>query len=161
MASVWVINAAPLIFLGKIGHLELPNRLGFEVIVPEGAAWEIKQGPEWDPARQWLQGPGHHLIHPVGTVTPAIAAWDLGLGESHVLQLYLGRSEREAVVDDRAARDCAQSLGLPFRGTLSVLALAKQKGLIAAVRPLVEELVAKGFRIAKPVADRVLELAGE
>ncbi len=161
MPSAWVINAAPLIFLGKIGHLGLLDQLGFEVVVPEGVAREIEQGPELDPARQWLQGPGRHLILPVGAIVPAIAAWDLGLGESHVLQLCLGQPEREAVVDDRAARDCAESLGLPFRGTLSVLALAKQKGLIAAVRPLIEELIAKGFRIAKPIADHVLELAGE
>jgi len=161
VASVWVINAAPLIFLGKIGHLELPSRLGFGLIVPEGAAWEVQQGPEWDPARQWVQGPARRLIHKVGAIAPTIAAWDLGLGESQVLQLCLGEPEREAVLDDRAARDCATSLGLPFRGTIAVLTLAKQEGLVAAVRPLIDELVAKGFRIAKPILDRALELAGE
>jgi predicted nucleic acid-binding protein len=161
VARVWVVNAAPLISLGKIGHLGLLGRLGIEVIIPAGAAWEIQQGPEWDPARQWVEGDGRRLVTEVGAVAPVIAAWDLGLGESQVLHLCLGEPEREAILDDRAARECAASLGVRVRGTISVLALAKQKGFVTAVRPLLDELVAKGFRIAKPLMDRAAELAGE
>ena len=160
MTNVWVVNAAPLIFLGKIGHLDLLERLAGNVMIPSGVAREVRRGPPSDPARQWLEGSARRLIRRTRSVSPVIAAWDLGLGESQVLHLTLGRAGSEAILDDRAARECAAALGVGFRGTISVLGLAKRRGLIPALRPLLDGLVAKGFYIARPILDRALELAG-
>jgi len=161
VSSVWVANAAPLIFLGKIGHLDLLEHLAARVIIPSGVAQEVKQGPPSDPARQWVEGRGRRLVRRTRAVSPAIAAWDLGLGESQVLHVALGQPGGEAILDDRAARECAVALGVSFRGTISVLGLAKRRGLVPALRPLLDDLVAKGFYVARPILDHALELAGE
>ena len=161
MSSVWVVNAAPLIFLAKIGHLDLLERLAARVIVPSGVAQEVRDGPPPDPARQWVEGRGSRLIRKTRTVSPAIAAWDLGLGESQVIHVALGQPGSEAILDDRAARECAAALGVSFRGTISVLGMAKRRGLVPALRPLLDDLVAKGFHVARPILDQALELAGE
>lgn len=161
MARRWVVNASPLIFLGKVGQLDLLLRLAADLMIPEAVAREVTQGPGSDPARLWLEGFGRRFVLSDRGLSPTIAAWDLGPGESQVLQFCLAESGSEAIVDDRAARECAAAIGVGFRGTISVLTLAKHAGLVSAVRPLLNDLVAAGFRISTPVMARALELAGE
>ena len=42
MSDLWVVNASPLIVMGKIGHLDLLTQLSKEVVVPIAVADEIK-----------------------------------------------------------------------------------------------------------------------
>ena len=51
------------------------------------------------------------------------------------------------LLDDRRARATAHRLGLPFTGTVGILRRARDRGLIPAVAPVVEELRRRGFRI--------------
>jgi predicted nucleic acid-binding protein len=161
VGSTWVVNASPLISLGRVGQIELLPQLCDEIVIPEGVAQEIESGPPRDPAAVWLREHGHRFVLSVALLEPAVVAWDLGMGESQVLSLCFGRAGAEAVLDDRAARRCAASLRVPVRGTLSVLVLAKRRGLVPAVRPVLDNLVANGFRAARHLSARILRLAGE
>jgi predicted nucleic acid-binding protein len=58
-------------------------------------------------------------------------------------------------VDDWKARDVATRFGIKVFGSLGVLAEAKRRGLIAEVRPIIEELLAIGYwmhgeRVVRP-----------
>jgi predicted nucleic acid-binding protein len=117
----WVVNASPLIVLGRINHLFLLQHLAAELVVPAGVAREIAQGPEDDPARQWLLSYGQELVREVQLIPPVVIAWNLGLGETEVLSWAYENPGYEVILDDRAARNCALSLNLPIRGTISVL----------------------------------------
>jgi hypothetical protein len=70
-----------------------------------------------------------------------IAAIWLDRRESAVIAIALLPSEQEAkvVLDDPAARGCASVLGLKVRVSVSFLLLAKAKGRIPLVQPLIEE----------------------
>jgi len=105
------------------------------------------RGAADDPARTWLEGGAQVVVREANAVPPAVAAWDLGLGESHVLAWAHANRQYEAILDDQAARKCAQSLGVPVRGTIGVLLLAKKEGRISQVRPLLDALTAAGVRI--------------
>jgi len=59
------------------------------------------------------------------------------------------------------ARQVAETLRLPVTGTLGLLLDAKRRNLIPAVRPLLEQLDALGFRLASHTRAAVLKLAGE
>jgi predicted nucleic acid-binding protein len=61
MHRKWVVNASPLIVLGRINHLFLLKHLAEEIVVPAGVAKEIARGPEDDPAKQWLQAIPHSV----------------------------------------------------------------------------------------------------
>jgi hypothetical protein len=51
--------------LGKVDMIGLLPKLAAEVIVPDGVAREIDQGPPDDPSRIWLDGAGRSLVRPV------------------------------------------------------------------------------------------------
>lgn len=161
MSDVWVVNASPLILLGKVGRIDLVPRLAARIVIPQGVAEELRAGPAADPALAWLEGPGARSVTPVERTDPLVATWDLGLGESHVLTLCRAMPDAEAILDDRAARNCAAALKVPVRGTLAVIVFAKRRGLIAAVRPLFDALQDQGIRVDAAVIETALRLAGE
>ena len=157
----WVVNASPLIVLADIECLSFLVSLCADVIVPSAVAQEIYAGPTKDAAQRWLGGEGQAFIREVQMLDPTILAWGLGAGESQVLTWARQNPGYEAILDDRAARNCAITLGILVRGTLGIVLLAKREGLIPRVRPVFEQLLEAGLRIAPGVLDMALDLAGE
>ena len=95
------------------------------------------------------------------TRAPALESFDLGPGEHAALSLALELGEGLVLLDDAAARAAANALKLSTTGTLGILLLAKERGLIVAVAPVLAELERHGFRITEAVRSRILQLAGE
>ena len=85
----------------------------------------------------------------------------LGSGEKEVLALGLEASDHLIVVDDRDARRHAVTAGLEITGTLGILPLAKERGLLDSVRPAVERLQALRFRLSTAMHHEILRLANE
>jgi predicted nucleic acid-binding protein len=157
----WVVNSSPLIVLTKINQVHLLLELCDELIIPSGVVQEIGIAPDNDPAKLWILNAGTSYVQDVEQVDPVIAAWGLGLGESHVLTCIYNNPGYEAILDDRAAKTAALALGIPVRGTLGVILLAKQEGKLAAARPIFEQLVQVGFRVSTQVMESALKLVGE
>lgn len=63
--------------------------------------------------------------------------------------------------DDLPARRLAKTLGLSIVGTAGLALLAKRKGLVPLVRPVLDALRAKGFRLRQDVYEEILETSGE
>ena len=161
MSRQWVVNSSPLIVLTKINQVHLLFELCDQVIIPGGVVREICVAPDNDPAKLWILNEGSSYVRDVESVDPMIAAWDLGLGESHVLTWIYNNPGYEAILDDRAAKIAALSLGMLTRGTLGVILLAKQEGRIQAARPIFEQLTQVGFRVSTQVLESALKLVGE
>jgi predicted nucleic acid-binding protein len=161
MAKKWVVNASPLIVLARINHLFLFPQIAEEIVVPAGVAKEIAQGPGDDPAREWLQADGQAWVREVNVVPPIIIAWNLGLGESEVLAWSYQNPGYEAVLDDRAARNCALSLNIPVLGTIGVLLLAKRLGHLQIITPVLRHLEKAGFRIDPTIISAAKKLVEE
>jgi predicted nucleic acid-binding protein len=155
-----VINASPLIFLARGGHLGLLRAVAGEVWVPETVAGEIRQRGSGDVTAQALMATDWLVVKPVPVIGVAIAEWRLGAGESATVALALMHG-LEAIIDDLAGRKCAASLGVPLRGTLGIVLAAKQRGLIPAARPVIEDLVSAGLYLSRGVLDRALRRVGE
>lgn len=156
-----VVNASPLILLANVDRLLFLDMLSVKMVVPAAVAREIRAGPQKDAAQRWLEESGQRRICRLEHIDPVVAAWDLGAGESEVLTWARQNPGYEAILDDRAARDCATTLGLSVRGTLGVVLLAKRDGLIPYVRPVFQQLLDAGLRITPDVLDMALKLAGE
>jgi predicted nucleic acid-binding protein len=147
--------------LGEIGHLHILETLSETLVIPEAVAAEIRAGHQQDAAQRWLTAAGNAYIRQAQPVDMIIAGWDLGAGESAVLTWARQQSESEAVLDDRAARNCVVALNIPIRGTLGVLLLAKREGILERVRPAFEALIEAGLHITPDILQTALRLAGE
>ncbi len=75
--------------------------------------------------------------------------------------LALERRIIRVILDDLEARQFARSLRLEVVGTGSLPYKAKARGLIPAVRPEPEALLATGFRLSPKVYCTLLKAAGE
>ena len=66
------------------------------------------------------------------------------MGEAEVVSWALQNPGFIAVLDDRAARLLATGLGVPVLGSLRVIVMAKERGLIPLARPALEKLRGAG-----------------
>jgi predicted nucleic acid-binding protein len=83
--EIWIINASPLILLGKLGRTDFLERLARQVIVPQAVFREIAAGATGDVAMEVALGWAATRVQDDILVPPSISAWDLGAGESQVL----------------------------------------------------------------------------
>jgi len=123
-----------------------------ELIVPPSVIREIlASAPEpWIVERALTQ-----------PVVPLVLRANLGAGQSEALSLAMEIGAERLLVDERAARRVAGTLGLRVVGTLGVLLAAKRKGLIVELRPLLDQLLHQGFWIAPRLVKQALITAGE
>lgn len=152
MGMTFVFNASPMIVLAKAGLLDRITQLADSIMVPQEVADEITQyGDPNDPAICWMASHSSLIIQSPAA-SPFLMAWDLGAGETAVLSHTALNPSFFAVLDDLAARRCAQAMGLRVIGTLGLILLAKQNGVIQAVAPALDSIVAAGLIIhfAKP-----------
>jgi len=161
MSQVWIADASPVISLGKVDQLGLLTALSPGLLLPPAVAEEIRAGRESDPARIWLDAAGaRHISDPID-IDPRVLPWDLGPGETEAISLALGTRRATVLLDDRPARNCAKAHGLPVRGTLGVVILAKREGLLTRCGAVFEALVRAGIRVDGATLKQALELAGE
>ena len=158
--QTWVINASPLILLGKINQLELVERLASYLIVPQSVIDEIAAGTQDRSTQSTLNWAQHH-IHPDIAVPVSILNWDIGAGESQVLAQCMRHNGSKAVLDDGEARAAAQSHRIRLLGTLGIILRAKQSGLIAEAKLLIEQLLTNGSYLSDSLVREALRKVGE
>lgn len=153
MAQV-VADSSTLIHLERIAQLTLLEGLFGEVAIPHAVAQEVRRTLPKIPS--WIQV--HSLSQPIAA---AIARRSLGAGESEAMALALERQIPRVILDDLQARSFGRTLGLEVVGTGAVLYMAKLRGLIPALHPLLDAILATGFRLSPKVYQALLRAAGE
>lgn len=134
-----------------------------ETLIVADKVWEevVEQG-EGQPGEKELRQAtfvGRRTVSNTSAVTMLMTTLDEGEAETLVLATELGVTK--VFVDDLRGRKIAQSLGLQAVGVAGFLLFAKKKGEIRAVRPLLLQLLQKGFRLSSRLINAVLEEAGE
>lgn len=156
-----VSDSSPLIALAGIGKLHLLHDLFGEVFVPP-AVWaevlcEQRAGAAEVRAATWIR------TVPVAADSFLMALnRDLDAGEAEALLLAADLNADVVVVDERRARSLAQYLRIPFTGTVGILLIAKERGHLAEIRPVMDEMRARvNFRISPTLYRGALASAGE
>ena len=156
-----ISNTSPLLYLYRIGALDLLPRLFDEVWTPEAVKNELLAGrsngydvPNPDDY-EWLK-----IVNPLSMPSEWLVS-DLGTGEIAAMTLALENREWVILLDDMLARRTAQAAGLQVWGTLKVLLEAKSKGFIGKIEPFVTNLSRAGMWISADIRQRILALAGE
>jgi predicted nucleic acid-binding protein len=150
-----------LSYCSKGGLANLLPRLFSEIAVPDGVFEEVTAGRPADSAAKALpETPWIRRVE-VGAIAPEVLVWNLGVGESEVLSLALADRSYVAMIDDRAARNCARTLGIQTLGTGGALVLAKRRGLIPSVSVVLQQLVDAGLWLSDEITTLLKTQAGE
>lgn len=155
-----ISNASPLITLAKADLLELLPGQFSEVIVPQAVVDEILRGPDDDSMRRvvnklpWLK---HISLEPA--LTP-LAYWQLGRGESEVIEYARRTSGTLALLDHKDARSVAVALHIPVMGTLGIVAKSTQRGS-GSFDHMVKRLQEAGLYLNEAVISTVRKELGE
>lgn len=156
--EVVVADAGPLISLGRLDLLPLLARLFGVVHVPQVVLDECLARPDQADAQRirsalgagWLNLRDAHPIQAPG----------LDAGECAAIGLALALRAR-LLTDDQAARLYATRIDLPIMGTLGLMVLAKRRGEVTAIGPLIQRLRSTGQRFSEAAVSQALRAAAE
>lgn len=157
-----VVNASPLIFLARVEGLDWMIRLAHTpVLVPQAVLREVEAGDGGAAIAARIHGDAGFSIVPDASIPAVVTAWDLGAGETQVLAHCCQHPGLVAVLDDKAARQCARGLGVQTIGTIGVVLIAKRRGWIPHARQVVERLQAQGMFLSADLIATALQDVGE
>jgi uncharacterized protein len=149
--GVAVCDSSSLIIFWQIGRLELLRGVFEVVIVPSAVKREI--APSLGRLPFWVS----ELAAP----TPPEQAMALGPGEREAIALALSLHADYVIVDELLGRRVARHLGLEVIGAVGLLVRARQHGLVDAVRPELDAMIAAGFYVSRQLYEETLVTAGE
>ena len=156
----FIANNTPLVALWELNSLFLLRELFTEVWIPQAVEDEFI-ATEPIARRVALNNAPYIKTVPLNQTQRALAYTGLHHGEASVLALAEEHDARLVIIDERKARRYAQRIGLPLTGTIGVLLLAKQEGLINAIKPLLTTLHDNGLYLSVSLIDKALQLADE
>jgi len=157
-----VLNTSPIIYLSSIGEINILEKLFGEVLIPEAVKREVISGGEGSfgfkevNEEKWIKT---RKIKSESAKTYLLT--DLDDGEAEVIVLAEDEKADIIVMDDRLGRKVAKLRGYNVIGTLRLLLIAKEKGIIPEVKSRIEKLKAAGFWLSEDVIKAVLEQIGE
>jgi predicted nucleic acid-binding protein len=155
-----VLNNTPLVALWNLGRLDLLETLFGDILIPRAVHEEFLAASR-EERRKALAAA--RFLHVADLADPrrALAYAGLHRGEAQVIALAEERAARLVVLDDRRARRYAERLGFPRTGTLGVLLLAKERGLVRSVAAEITRLQEAGLYLGPTLIAKARELAGE
>ena len=156
-----ICDTSPLQYLHQIGFLHLLPTLFGTVQVPLAVAAEIGEGRQRGVPLPELAGLSWVTTRPVDARRLTSLPGQLGRGEKEVLALGLEAAASLLVLDDRDARRHAIAMGLEITGTVGLLLLAKERGVLDLIQPALDRLQGLRFRLSTETRRIVLNLAGE
>jgi len=160
-----ISDTACLSALARIGRLELLHSLFGRVIMPRAVHEELLALATFNvdvaifSNQSWLviMEPAHCLLLQELLDNPKIDP-----GESHAIALAVELQADWVILDDLNARKIAAGLGLNITGLGGILLQAKTAGIVISVREYLDLCIEKAnFRLAQPVYEKLIELAGE
>jgi predicted nucleic acid-binding protein len=157
-----VADTTPISELAKVGYLNLLYELFERVIIPQEVYSELTTGNhpavEIVSTLSWLEVV---QIRNPKQVKVLQSTSNLDLGEVAAMILAEELKADQLLIDERAARRVAKTRQLPIIGTVGILILAKQRGLIDRVQPILDGMIKNGTRIGERLYMQALILSQE
>jgi len=162
-----VSNSTPLIYLAKIGKLEILRSVFEKIFIPEAVFEEaVARGKALNISDAFIieRAVGAWIIRE--RVKPEIDAEyrfldtniRLGLGEREAIKLCKQLDIKYLIADDREARRVSKMLNVTPIGTCGVIIKAYKLGTITRNEAIqiLDELLKAGFRISPELYSRIL-----
>lgn len=160
MKGIIISDATPVIAFARIGNLKLLQQIVGEIIIPEAVFKELFEYKKADVKSikqcKWIKVAKVKSKNDVELLLPS-----LDRGEAEVIVLAKELKADLAIIDELSARKVAMTMNLPLIGTVGLLITAKKRGLINAVKPLLDEMISKGIRYGEGFCKKILREVGE
>jgi len=159
MKPVVVSNSTPLIALASIGRFPVLRELFTQVHIPQAVLSEVaddkkrRTGSREISAASWIQTV---QVENIASVDFLRALVDQGEAESIVLSKELNADL--LLIDDKDGRKIAESAGITCVGTVGLL-LRYYRLNADEFKAALDELIAKGFRLAPKEYSKIVQLA--
>jgi predicted nucleic acid-binding protein len=150
-SEIIISDTSCLILLSKINELGLLKELSEKIFITSTIQHEFgKDLPIWITIKD-----------PIDTHYQKILEMDLDKGEASAIALSLELDNSIMILDDLKGRKIAERLKLRYSGTFGLILIAKQKGIIKSVAPILAKIKETNFRFSESLFSLVLEQAGE
>ena len=156
-----IVDTSVIVFLAKLGRLELLRLAVEEALVPAAVLTElrIRRDEATDRVERhlgtWLKECS--LVH---TDLLQLLS-DLGHGEREVIAQAVQEKAANVALDDQEAHRVARRSGSESIGTIGLLLAAKKQALIPTLKQELERLRGIGFWVTEALAAQALREAGE
>lgn len=151
MTKIIISDTSCLIALSRIGRIDILQKVFTVVYTTEIVAKEFEETlPDWISIRDINN---HTRFEQLKLILDA--------GEASAIALALETDNSILIIDEKKGRKIASDMNVIIIGTLKVLLIAKNKGVIDSVKSLIEQLQIHTFRFNKAIIEEVLRLAGE
>jgi predicted nucleic acid-binding protein len=161
-----VINASPLIYLSKLGIIEILPQLFTRIVTTRTVKQEVlqeKTAPELailsEVFNSWLE-----VESADEKIVKKITELQIHRGEAEVIAIGRGLLAKEkstvVIIDDLLAREIATSLGLTVTGTIGIILKATKEKIISGKegQTLLEQLITTTtFRLTARVYAQILK----
>lgn len=148
----------------KIDHLYLLKDIFRNVIIASEVEEELLAGEEKITKELDIKKAINEWIK-VKTVENKLALESLkihiGAGEAASIILYMETNADLLAINDLTARGVASAMGVKIIGTLGILRLAKDRGMLKQIKPLLDELRKVGAYMNNVLYNRILKDVGE
>lgn len=159
-----VCNSSPLIALSAIGLFDLLTTLYGIINIPQAVYEEVAVRGSGLVGSQELAGSQFVISHTVSdqqSVARLMTESGLDRGESETIILAIQLGAALIILDDRDARRYAHKQKLAVIGTVGLLLIAKDKGVIASVKQAMDALKGAGNYIHPALHEEALKRASE
>jgi len=151
MQGIIIADTSCLILLSKLNELHVLRQLYHSVTITSVIANEYSH-----PLPSWV-----HIQDAANTSTLSVLQTTVDAGEASAIALALEQEKCLLIIDDMKARKLAVKLHINYTGTLGILLLAKQKGYLPSIIPIIKKIKLTNFHFPHELEQKVLALAGE
>lgn len=151
-----IADTSPIRYLVLIGEVDTLVRLFGKILVPHAVAWELSQNETPEQVRLWMAKPPAWIERRRATTSLTDLPENLGYGEREAIALATELSADALLVDDWAARRAAESRRIPTLGTLGILEMADEAGMLDS-REAIERLLRTNFRAGHQLIKAILD----
>lgn len=138
-----------------VGRADLLVRMFEKVIIPPAVWLELSAFHSEVP--EWLE-----VVEVEDVSRIQSYRRDVHAGEAEAIALAWEIRPDWLLLDDSDGRKLAKAEGLPVLGLIGVLLLARQRGIVSEVRPVLDSLISEaGFYVSQILRNEALRLAGE
>ena len=153
-----ISDAGPIFSLALVDKLAILESLFERVFIPK-AVWEEITRDETKPFHQVTFNFFKDKVKEITGRNDLTFIMDYG--ESEAVKLYNEMAADFLLIDDKKARLLAENLGVQCVGTIGILSIAKERGLVSELRPLFHMFLNNKRYYSIRILDEILTKHGE